>query len=326
VDTEIPVVENETIERGLVAVSRHDMYYGSGVDTFLGLAADGDDSSLRPNYDEPVGSVLLRYAKHFVKTGDGMKLLYQTAGMSNKEIPIPSWVPDWTQSHRLDTISITMTARTGLVYKAAADTSPRIRLADDEDEIVVSGGYVDRVSRTAVEYVGDPDSDWLVKVRNFSKEAGSFILNRESYMTGESLFDVQWKTLVRNSSAETTLAAPEEYGQQYRDCGQMIEDMTLDGPLPGLDNTNSYFKRLFPIMTQYKLCEARTGLVGMVPLDTMVGDLIYIFTGGTMPFILRPSAGLQSKYKVVGGCYIHGIMDGEAVRSDKWREEEVTLY
>jgi hypothetical protein len=134
-----------------------------------------------------------------------------------------------------------------------------------------------------VEYVGDPDSDWLVKVRNFSKEADSFILNRESYMT-------------------------------------------LDGPLPGLDNTNSYFKRLFPIMTQYTLCEARTGLVGMVPLDTMVGDLIYIFTGGTMPFILRPSAGLQSKYKVVGGCYIHGIMDGEAVRSDKWREEEVTLY
>jgi hypothetical protein len=42
---------------------------------FLGLAADGNDSSLRPNYNESVESVFLRYAKYFVRSGDGMKLL-----------------------------------------------------------------------------------------------------------------------------------------------------------------------------------------------------------------------------------------------------------
>jgi hypothetical protein len=37
----------------------------------------------------------------------------------------------------------------GLLYKAAADTSPQIRVADDEGEIIISGYYVDTVSRTA---------------------------------------------------------------------------------------------------------------------------------------------------------------------------------
>ena len=47
--------------------------------------------------------------------------------------------------------------------------------------------------------------------------------------------------------------------------------------------------------------------------------------GAQCPFILRPNAGLKSKYRLVGGCYIHGIMNGEAVRSEKWRDEDVIM-
>jgi hypothetical protein len=74
---------------------------------FLGLAADGNDSSLQPNYDESVGSVFLRYAKYFVRNGDGMKLLYLAPGVSNRDFQIPSWVPDWTQSDPLKIVLLT---------------------------------------------------------------------------------------------------------------------------------------------------------------------------------------------------------------------------
>lgn len=60
--------------------------------------------------------------------------------------------------------------------------------------MMISGYYVDTVSRTAVNYLGDPTTDstadWFLKLRNFFKEVDSFILNRESYVTGELLFDV----------------------------------------------------------------------------------------------------------------------------------------
>jgi hypothetical protein len=78
-------------------------------------------------------------------------------------------------------------------------------------------------------------------------------------------------------------------------------------------------------MMSYKLCGTRTGLVGTVTLDTVVGDAVCVFMGGSLPFMLRPSAGLQRKYQVVGGCYIHGMVSGGFVRSGRWREEDVTL-
>ena len=332
----IEVLTPETAENRLALFELLELFHKSEASNprdrlfaFLGLAADGDDSSLRPNYDESVESVFLRYAKHFVRNGYGMKLLYQAPGVSNREIPIPSWVPDWTQSKVFEKNPIAMIALTGFVYKAAAGTSPKIQLADDEGEIVISGGYVDTVSRTAVDNPWNLDADfssvWLPGLQNIFKEADSFILSRESYVTGEPLFEVQWKTLCGNSSGDMPSIAPEDYGLQYRDCRQMVENLKIEGPFPRLEHVNSYFKRLVTIMARYKFCETRTGFVGIVPLNTMVGDSVYIFSGGALPFILRPSAGLKSKYQVVGGCYIHGIMDGEAVRTDKWREEDVIL-
>jgi hypothetical protein len=42
------------------------------------------------------------------------------------------------------------------------------------------------------------------------------------------------------------------------------------------------------------------------------GDEIWVLFGGNVPFILRPIPG-SSEYTLVGDCYLHGIMDGEAV-------------
>lgn len=152
---------------------------------------------------------------------------------------------------------LNLTARAGFLYKAAADTAPQIRLADDESEIVISGGYVDSVSRAAVKYLGDLDADssydWFLNLRNFFKGVDSFFLNRESYVTGEPLFEVKWRTLIGNSSGEITiLTVLEEYGLQYRDCRQMIERLKTERPFPSLlTDTSSYFKRLLPIITSW---------------------------------------------------------------------------
>jgi hypothetical protein len=131
------------------------------------------------------------------------------------------------------------------------------------------------------------------------------------------LYEVQWRTLIANASADTLFTAPEEYSEEYRVCRQMMEDLKPEGPFPRLDDMNNYFKRLIPMMMYYKLCRTETGLVGMVPVDTRAGDSVYIFTGGALPFILRPNLGVGGKFQVVGGCYIRGIMNGEIMRSGK---------
>lgn len=52
------------------------------------------------------------------------------------------------------------------------------------------------------------------------------------------------------------------------------------------------------------------------------GDIVCILFSGPVPFILRRDG---EYYKLVGGCYVHGIMYGEAVnmRRDGLLDEEL---
>ena len=69
--------------------------------------------------------------------------------------------------------------------------------------------------------------------------------------------------------------------------------------------------------------------VGLGPAGTAVGDQIFLLTGGKTPFMLRwrerdaiyPS---QQKYEIVGDCYVHGRMDGEA-KEENWIDSEGIL-
>ncbi|KAM0809267.1 putative Heterokaryon incompatibility domain-containing protein [Seiridium cardinale] len=57
------------------------------------------------------------------------------------------------------------------------------------------------------------------------------------------------------------------------------------------------------------------GYIGLGPRETKVGDKIVILQGHRAPVVARPG----QCWRVVGDCYIHGIMDGEAFVEDKCR-------
>jgi hypothetical protein len=59
-----------------------------------------------------------------------------------------------------------------------------------------------------------------------------------------------------------------------------------------------------------KLVCSEQGYLGLAPVLAMKGDYIAVFAGAIVPFIIRPV--FEGSYKLVGECYVHGIMDGEA--------------
>ncbi|ETN36249.1 uncharacterized protein HMPREF1541_08526 [Cyphellophora europaea CBS 101466] len=64
------------------------------------------------------------------------------------------------------------------------------------------------------------------------------------------------------------------------------------------------------------------------PRNTRVGDVVAVLEGAHMPFVLRKKAASESSmdYFLVGVCYAHGIMDGEAVKGpDAGKLEEIWL-
>jgi Heterokaryon incompatibility protein (HET) len=55
------------------------------------------------------------------------------------------------------------------------------------------------------------------------------------------------------------------------------------------------------------------GLMGIGPEEVQIGDKIYVVLGSNVPFILRDQR--NGTFTFVGECYVHGIMDGEVMKS-----------
>jgi len=53
------------------------------------------------------------------------------------------------------------------------------------------------------------------------------------------------------------------------------------------------------------------GYMGRAPKHTIIGDLVVIFDGGQVPFVLRQAHdSIDVRWKLVGECYVDGWMDG----------------
>jgi Heterokaryon incompatibility protein (HET) len=77
------------------------------------------------------------------------------------------------------------------------------------------------------------------------------------------------------------------------------------------------------------------GYMGIGPARTSIGDKVFVLKGGFVPFLLR-TAGSREVYglcletlyfqcfTMVGDCYCHGIMDGEALQ--RWPERESIIW
>ena len=52
------------------------------------------------------------------------------------------------------------------------------------------------------------------------------------------------------------------------------------------------------------------GYMGMFPAQTQERDIVALIYGARTPFVIRP---ITNSYHFIGECYVHGIMDGEAM-------------
>ena len=71
----------------------------------------------------------------------------------------------------------------------------------------------------------------------------------------------------------------------------------------------------------------------IAPRTACIGDSVFVLKGGPLPFILRPGTPAEGDcshppeycFELVGSCYVHGIMDGEALKSSATESHPVHL-
>ncbi|KAI0424857.1 heterokaryon incompatibility protein-domain-containing protein [Xylaria sp. FL1042] len=108
----------------------------------------------------------------------------------------------------------------------------------------------------------------------------------------------------------------------FRDIWALMDSQTVDSDV---------HLTVHGMLANQVLIITETGLIGSALIDTELGDEIWIFGGGKVPFTLRRRGGEHStEYDFVGKCYIQGIMQGEPFAnngsSQKPAEQMVVIY
>ncbi|KAJ5618738.1 hypothetical protein N7528_006849 [Penicillium herquei] len=156
--------------------------------------------------------------------------------------------------------------------------------------------------------------------------------------------------LVRSGELRPSIQSAVPLGEYL----EMEEPMTK-AQVPPVNSPSLTVGVLPLIQFPYKrFCSTAEGRLGWVPNCAKPGDLICVFDGVTVPFVIRPrievtvpkesslvywrrqlsgyfSSSVETKpesqpeYVLVGECYVHGLMDGEAMDRQDVESELITL-
>lgn len=165
------------------------------------------------------------------------------------------------------------------------------------------------------------------------------------YPIHERPSDVLWKTIVLNRTRTAGLKAPDNWGEIFYNylsrqpisptpsflhqwwaqskhvklCGSTLEEiakerqLSIPEQIPNSDDALEHFKTAFTNAVGYrKLAPTERGSLGLVPLEAKPGDVVVILADCSAPVLLRWRE-IEEDYEFIGTCYVHGIMQGEAM-------------
>ena len=153
--------------------------------------------------------------------------------------------------------------------------------------------------------------------------------------TGASIprYEALWRTIVGNKdmSMKTGVIStpPQEIGRRYELFRSVCKALRAGEFVPKmkeLQEDKEKWKSLQDVIDRLRKSTCPFVVtdgkhMGAVVAGAQVGDLVCVFPGAEVPYVLRPSKDdVQRPMQLVCPSYIHGFMDGEAIECGKYEE------
>lgn len=274
-----------------------------------------------------------------------------SAGMTSEKrsLTLPSWVPDWShQSSRRSTIGFHG------CFSAARSSSPFISVSA-EKVLTIQGFVFDAINiissvARAIELPETVHQDGLdvsSTLRINSTKKGTDLLNRvkieasllysanslanharpSTFPPSQNVEDAVWRTLLCDMTDDYHQAPP-SFHRDFQVTHQVLaaidlETGTLDEAVlrklaNTLENVETPISRKFThawvkFGIARRMCVTAKGYLAHAVAEVQEGDQVVIFSSADVPFLLRPNG--DGSYLLVGECYVHGIMYGEAMKA-----------
>jgi hypothetical protein len=166
-------------------------------------------------------------------------------------------------------------------------------------------------------------------IEKIDRRAESYGLERypkiKAYLDDPVFKQYFWKVKARDSAAQDMdiflffcqmamdvldYHLPRPRGSFFGNVGQRIF-----GTSQGYDIVDYIASMVQTFLRNRVVFKTDNGLIGLGPEYMAVGDQVWDLLGGSVPYILRKTAGDHGReFSLVGECYVHGIMNGELWR------------
>lgn len=261
--------------------------------------------------------------------------------VDHESVELPSWVPDWRRPRRTTELGSsnysyeTDGGLSRLLFKNAA--FPKVDSRNPTwKELQVAGLHFDTLD-TLSEVYEDPNLSPTAENETLHLML-EFIVNLKDYPSPNTEFSAFWQTLVAGRDEHRLLKCPDSFaeifsyvldlttgkegsisGQTYtrrqklpKGRGGLDEDKLRSRKPRSAGNTFRQVRTAMINATKNRrLGGTASGYIGLFPEHARTGDGVFVLKGCHVPVVLRSRR--DDKFKFVGECYVHGIMEGEAV-------------
>ncbi|KAF2651311.1 HET-domain-containing protein [Lophiostoma macrostomum CBS 122681] len=205
---------------------------------------------------------------------------------------LPSWVPDWNPAPN----SAVLDSKT---FSLASGYSRAQYEYLEPDKLRVAG-----VLAGVIESVEHPFSD---DIELFTQTLKRIIIK----ICGDTSYTIEEHSIV---ALTATLASGESH-ETFPNAGLPTSDLWKQYLFTGIESEarTMHMRRLVANLHGRSFFQTSDGGYGIGPAGTRKGDIVAVILGCDFPMILRPNAKDSLEFSVVGECYVHGVMFGEAI-------------
>jgi hypothetical protein len=332
-DTILQTSHGTSADGAIQATDPRDRIYG-----LLGMVREEDRRRIPVDYspDMTVNKVLFAVAKALLQDHgpDILSFCYRPSLPHANDLP--SWVPDWTAPRINPTIGGTSLGNDPRIEQRGnaskgtnwRDWAPKCRVTNvtyEDPVISLMGAVVGRIDRVGQEFKVVPGSPkyldecrgWLLELTRMVREGpGHRELEGETWRVPMADFGLRNRADVEGPNQfihgfevlTGKLPPPPEDGANHTSARDWMTSESWD------------YRRVWKLLKRRAFVDG-AGRPGLGPNHTAAGDQVVVFAGAHVPFILREqvhsnttrSLGGNSRHRVLGPAYIHGLMDGEGI-------------
>ncbi|KAH8602924.1 heterokaryon incompatibility protein-domain-containing protein [Bisporella sp. PMI_857] len=222
--------------------------------------------------------------------------------VSPSNLQLPSWVPNFSVPNLTSLL---------FRYRSSGPSSSETKYNESYSILDVHGILTATIIKVTSSIPDGIQSSELLALIRLWEPPGLFT---KAYWDGASLFEAFVSTLI---GGQTEGVMGEDFGDfpSVDECTSVYMRLMRDEENDASENLRA--KTLFLLLLRRwtsgrAFFTTDNGYIGLCPVASQPGDQVIVALGADNPLILRLANGSEHYHQVVGECYLHGMMHGEA--------------